>query len=82
MRRRLDLTRAAAILRALEAEKQGAAVGAGQLLQDAPHDVEGAPADVGAKTVEAHGDGLRLTAWSELEDLDPPLWRDWRDYWE
>ena len=81
MRRRLDLTRAAAILRALEAEKQSAAVVAGQLLQDGPHDVEGAPADVGAQPIEADGDGLRLTAWSELEDLDPPLWRDWRDYW-
>ena len=71
MRRRLDLTRAAAIMRALEVEAHGAAVG--QLLQG--------PEDVGAQTIEADGDGLRLAAWSELEDLDPPLWRDWRDYW-
>lgn len=74
MIRRRDLTRAAAILRALEAEKHGAAVDGGQLLPDGPHDVEGAP------TVEAHGEGLSLTAWSWEIDLEPPLWRDWRDY--
>ena len=73
MIRRRDLTRAAAILRELEAEAHGAPADVGQLLQG--------PADVGAQTIEADGDGLRLAAWSELEDLDPPLWRDWRDYW-